>query len=149
MTAPSLDALVASPHWEWLPGMALSDGYRVNAVCSERHEQDEADGLGGWLLLVCIEDMAAGDHASSYWGRTREPDIGPDLDDPATCGCMLTLVRKAWGPDVTVANIDGLLVRSTTITDRIGCVMFRRLDAPIGERLAAALLAAPPKAGEP
>jgi hypothetical protein len=144
-----LDALVASPRFEWMPGMALTDGYRINAVCSERHEQDEADDLGGWLLLVCIEDMAAGDHASSYWGRAREPDIGPDLDDEATCGCLLALVRKAWGPDVAVQNTDGPRVRSTTISNGSGRVLFHVGGKPTGERLAAALLAAPVKAGEP
>jgi hypothetical protein len=144
--------MVASPHWEWLPGMALTDGYRVNAVCSERHEQDVADGLGGWLLLVCIEDMDAGDHASSYWGRTREPDIGPDLADPATCGCLLTLVRKAWG-----ADSDGVRVDVAVFEDGSARVEIWVPDADceraflgdsLGLALAAALLAAPAKAGE-
>ena len=32
----------------------------------------------------------------------------PDLTDPATLGCLLALVREAWGPEATVSvNISG------------------------------------------
>ncbi len=72
----------------------------------------------------------------------------PDLDDDATCGCLLALVRKAWGPDCRVEVwLHG---------DGTAGVYVHRLDLVFGEEhcslglaLAAALLAAPPKAGEP
>ena len=36
------------------------------------------------------------------------PGTLPDLTDPATLGCLLALVREAWGPEATVSvNISG------------------------------------------
>jgi hypothetical protein len=131
VTAPSLDALVASPHWEWLVGMA-GTGFEP----------------GRSIHVRVFADFAAVDEqedSNIYSPR----GLHPDLDDDATCGCLLALVRKAWGPDVAVQNTDGPRVRSTTISNGSGRVLFHVGGKPTGERLAAALLAAPVKAGEP
>ena len=37
------------------------------------------------------------DYQPEYMGRP--PDALPDLQDPATLGCLLALVRVAWGQD--------------------------------------------------
>jgi hypothetical protein len=74
-----LDGLVASPWWEWLPGMA-----------------GEYPGIPG-VQIRC---------GSSFRGT----DARPDIDDPATQGCMLALVRKAYGHgptrDVNIERVD-------------------------------------------
>lgn len=54
---------------------------------------------------------------------------------------MLGLVRKAY-PGTTISHTDGLLICSTNILSP-GRIVFFVSNMPLGERLAAALLAAP------
>ena len=47
---------------------------------------------------------------SLLWRWSNDVDV-PDLRDPATLGCLLALVREAWGDDaMIVARIDVLEV---------------------------------------
>ena len=58
---------VACKHFYWVQGMLSSSGRRV----------------GVWIPgTVC--------------GASEEEPVWPDLDDPATLGCLLYLVREAW-----------------------------------------------------
>ena len=66
--------LVAAPGFRWMPGMVLSNGYRLG----------EAD----------MADARAGD----TWGWL--PAIWSDA--PATEGCLLRLARDAWDSEVDV-----------------------------------------------
>ena len=62
--------------WRWTPGMADQFGRRVMQVYP--------DELGfKWSHL--LENNVV-----------RDADALPDLTDPATLGCFLALVRKAW-----------------------------------------------------
>lgn len=62
---------VASKHWRWMPGMlAIMPEDRDGIARPERVSDDE------WLPAM---------------------DSFPDLLDPATLGCLLVLVRAAWG----------------------------------------------------
>ena len=58
---------VACKGWRWMPGMLRRDSYRV----TERTT---------YPLLTQVHGGAL-----------------PDLTDPATLGCLLALVREAWG----------------------------------------------------
>ena len=64
---------VACKHWRWCPGMLP-------------------------LVLDDEGDWVAGCRLDSYQEETRYPlpNALPDLDDPATLGCLLALVRRAW-----------------------------------------------------
>ncbi len=138
MSAPSLDALVASPYFRWVAGMFDTDGGVCVEVTSDGHPSlwyFDAEGLGYGDL---IDD-----------GDLPSDEVRPDIDHPGNHGHLLALVRKAWGPDVAIMDTDSIRVRSLTISDARGNVLFRRSGVPRGERLAAALLAAPVKAGEP
>ena len=70
---------VACKGWRWTPGMRW------------RTEDDRG---------------RLDDYQPEYMGRP--PDALPDLTDAATIGCLLALVRKAWGQDDLVAfRFDG------------------------------------------
>ena len=67
---------VACKGWRLMPGMADQFGRRVMQVYP--------DELGfRWSHL--LENNVV-----------RDADALPDLSDPATLGCLLTLVREAW-----------------------------------------------------
>lgn len=74
---------VACKRWRWMPGMRTTDGARVLAVD------------GGWLTTA----VYVGEYIADSWsaGLRLAADALPDLDDPATLGCLLALVREAWG----------------------------------------------------
>ena len=120
-----LAALVASPHWRWVVGMRdLSSGYVFTG-----HSGD----VGWWA--------DKGDAADTSWGDER-----PDLDDPATRGCLLSLVREAWGDRIAcVCVFEGNLWGVVVGVDEND---FASSDcATEAEALCAALLAAPAKDG--
>jgi hypothetical protein len=94
------------------------------------------------------------DYQPKYSGRPT--DALPDLTDPATLGCLLALVREAWGDDTVYAsNLKGYvgydwvcIVDTSTLTPgkvyphtRHGVTYFCGLTE--AEALVAALEAAP------
>lgn len=69
---------VACRHWRGMQGMLTTDGLRV------AHN-------GDWLVgIMC-------DQKRNEWCETDLEGRLPDLTDPATIGCLLALVREAWG----------------------------------------------------
>ena len=60
----------------------------------------------------------------------------------ATNGCLLGLVRQAWGEGVTITNIDGPVVHRTSVASDDGRVQFKH-DGPEDVRLVHALESAP------
>jgi hypothetical protein len=75
--------------WRWLPGMlvAETDGMRPARL------------VGLWEEGVCPD--TPGGPAWAHWGiSASQEDLSgflPDLDDPATRGCILELAREAHG----------------------------------------------------
>jgi len=135
--------LVASKHWRWMDGMITACGLRVceavkatatQCACVIGHRSGPTRDGDGWY-----DGAAAG--------------LIPDLDDPATIGCLLALVREVYGPRVWLMWSRGRAPRMEggdsgfcELRDAFGRRVFsgeiveHRTEA---EALAAALLEAP------
>jgi hypothetical protein len=92
---PELEALGrrvrASKHWRWMPGMVASvvfdmDGDRWPTAL-RLVDQDFVDEVG-----KPVSGLPWRVGLRAY----------PDLSDPATLGCLMALVREAWGCFVSV-----------------------------------------------
>lgn len=79
---------VACKRWRWMPGMRSEKGLRIVRRDDDGYVIGYYDNQ--WYMSECV------------------PGSLPDLTDPATLGCLLALVREAWGPETTVSvNISG------------------------------------------
>lgn len=95
MTTEQLEVLeqlasraVACKRWRWMPGMLSNKDLRVTRC------DDDGYVVGYYENMSYIAECVSGSL--------------PDLSDPATLGCLLALVREAWGPEATVSvNISG------------------------------------------
>ena len=95
--------VVACAGWRWMPGMRTRINVRPG---DEQHAiVCHYDGNGALVLA----DERGSDHG---WYRMAPGVVRgavlPDLADPATIGCLLHLVREAWGePDTCVVHSGG------------------------------------------
>lgn len=74
---------IACKGWRWLPGVLTVDGWRV----VDAYE----DGTVRW-----VSDCGQMETRTPFGGALQSC---PDLTDPATLGCLLALVRSAYGDD--------------------------------------------------
>jgi len=101
---------VACRHWKWKRGMITNLGERV---CNVDNEDDPKH----------VFVLTPGHFIRSLSASERTPR----LDDPATLGCLLALMREAWTRDpesnhwanYAVPVFDGLE------TWRVGCIIDR------------------------
>lgn len=93
---------VACEGFRWTPGMLTTEDYRVIETW-----RDTAKVAKGTLVYNLAQrgDGWAWDWFDPSTGCFEEDDSGallPDLSDPATLGCLLALVRVAWGGEIVV-----------------------------------------------
>jgi len=108
---------VSCEGWRWMPGMMIHTGFRCVWVDDETFRSFEQNGNEMYGSTDCLL---------------------PDLTDHATLGCLLALVREAWGDSKTCARPD--------LEDDIWYVVTRSglaFAASEAEALVAALEAAP------
>jgi len=94
---------VACKYWRWMPGMRVQ--YIDYGEPTDGHGRYLGLGIQAGDLCVQWEDHAPRGHLGASWSTPQNfrpaPHIFdvvlPDLDDPATLGCLLALVREAWG----------------------------------------------------
>jgi hypothetical protein len=78
---------VACRHWRWAPGMLV-----------------DSDDYGSWRLYESGPHLSACGVRGGFvaaWDAIADAermDAYPALDDPATVGALLALVREAWEP---------------------------------------------------
>lgn len=83
MTADLARRAVACPGWRWMRGMRVLLPQDVGTVTNTIART----AWVSWHERCPSVPVAAYDL----------PDLLPDLTDPATLGCLLALVREAWG----------------------------------------------------
>lgn len=95
--------VVACKGWRWMPGMLTQNGSRIYDViadddCYGDTNCHEWQNEHGWGINRC--DYHRGRPlAETSAGHLWLDVVLPDLTDPATVGCLLTLVREAWDCD--------------------------------------------------
>lgn len=81
---------VSCKAWRWMPGMmAAESADRVLIATTRAVTVDCIDGNAGYCAGACAAKFER--IPLSMFSET------PDLRDPATLGCLLALVREAWG----------------------------------------------------
>ena len=73
---------VACKGWRWMPGIRTQRGLRLGVV---------------WGMYNVAAALSDGTQRSAISETVFLVDELPDLTDPATLGCLLALVREAWG----------------------------------------------------
>lgn len=86
------ERVVKAKHWRWMEGMSLCyGGFRVlSSVSNREHAIYGPDGEGDYEVIA----------ADIY-------RMLPDLNDPATLGCVMALVREAYANAVVIRQGNG------------------------------------------
>jgi len=116
---------VACKHWRWVPGMLA---HKPGGIWEWRRHS-----VAKWSDALGVRDDIPADAV-------------PDLGDPATLGCLLALVREAWGKPLLYVEpeedeIDGLAWYVWNVDE--GKSYSRGLHRSEAAALVAALEAAP------
>ena len=86
--------------WRWMPGMLVITTHNYHRPA--RIESLDGDTYGLTVIPHADGPVFAGHHEYGITGEFPRGSSVPDLSDPATLGCLLALVREAWGKHTIV-----------------------------------------------
>jgi hypothetical protein len=118
---------VACKGWRWMPGMRTDSKFARVVAADE-------DGAP-----CAAEEGATTDDCHAVW--MDNVPVLPDLTDPATLGCVLALVRKAW--ESPKANLSWVTDDKCMVVFDTGHAQKFLLASTEAEALVAALESAP------
>jgi hypothetical protein len=106
---------VRSTHWTWMAGMRVGwpSGAESGWTWMRLSEAEDGTVWGCIARRIKLRDsdgnpMLGGAENHGPLHPCARPDSGlPDLRDAATIGCLIELVRKAWGP-VSLSTDEGM-----------------------------------------
>lgn len=81
---------LACPRWRWMEGMREATGCRAGLISQDGMVEASTHRSGNDQPRAVVHVVDVGG-SNNGWARAL-----PDLDDPATIGCLLALVREAW-----------------------------------------------------
>ena len=135
---------IACNGWRWMPGMLMTEltlsSIEGITTCLEDRVLQVKDDDGLWYVQC---EMFPHDDDGDHEFRWADATSIPNLTDPATLGCLLALVRQAWGrPSGTVRrwSVDGWYWHADYDDEHVSG---KRLYPTEAEALVAALEAAP------
>jgi hypothetical protein len=140
---------VAAKAWRWLGGMWWDAAGGTCPMCAGYggFRWHEADGSENGEACPCAGrvELFPGFRNDEFNARMQAAGVLPDLDDAATLGCLLALVREAWGdPNLTTMWTRGTHPAWGFCTGRRSPEVLRDIwEESEAEALIAALEAAP------
>ena len=128
---------VACKGWRWIPGMLAKTVWAQARVLGGEGDRPVLSAIhhhGNGFMLHHPNNLPCDSFPQA---NTAYPFL-PDLTDPATVGCLLALVRKAWGDDTITTK----WIYDKAFTHWTFCSIVPGLGGCNGPTEAAALVAA-------